>query len=584
MNFALLARLTLSVVVFVSLALGQEEKEAQEFRDATDTESAKAVYPVTGHVVDDVTGGPLSGVTVRLQLVIGHVSCANCNLPLHRPEIPPPREVVTGEDGQFAFNNVPASNVSITAKKSGYMNAWEFRRHADDPIGLYQTGEHLTPIVLRLAPAASISGVFRDHNGALIQKNTIISLWRFGAWDGWARVDYGGFASFDAEGRYRFDNLVPGHYYLVAEPPVDRAGPAHDASGHAVGETPVRYPAASETEPNPFFTLHEGEQASIDFRFPLKTLHRVTGVVEEDQNYSYSIEDADQANTYRITGSPFERKLEAWLPNGTFWLSTGRADVTGSMPFDVADADVGNLQFSIGDPGRIEIPMEISIAAGDPAGAELEPLRDLGFLRMVRISRRGHVEVVGESTNTQKVEGTPPRRIESASVVPGDYAVEVAAAGNLYAKSVVCGPTNLALEPLTIRAGDSPPTMQIVLATAAKAAGIVRRAGEPARAWVYAVAQEIDSKTDFRVFAPVTSDADGAFHMVGLAPGSYLFFASEVELALDVHDPAEIADWRSRGKIGRVEAGKTFNILLTVAEPPPPKTAGAPLSPPPQYR
>jgi hypothetical protein len=205
----------------------------------------------------------------------------------------------------------------------------------------------------------------------------------------------------------------------------------------------MRYPAASEEEPNPFFPWHEGEQARIDFDFPFKTLHRVTGVLEEDQNYSYSIEDADRANTSLVTGSPFQRKLEAWLPNGRFWLSTGRDDVSGPMPFEVADSDVGNLQFSIRDSGRIEIPIEIFIAPGDAAGPGLEPDAGLWFLRMIRILPRGYVEVAGESTNTQKVEGTPPHRMESVSVGPGDYAVGVVARGNFYAKSVVCGATDL---------------------------------------------------------------------------------------------------------------------------------------------
>jgi hypothetical protein len=56
--------------------------------------------------------------------------------------------------------------------------------------------------------------------------------------------------------------------------------------------------------------------------------------------------------------------------------------------------------------------------------------------------------------------------------------------------------------------------------------------------------------------------------MQGLAPGSYLFFASDIELSLNVHDSAETAHWRSRGKILRVEPGKTTDLVLVVAEPP----------------
>jgi hypothetical protein len=570
MTRAVLASLTLLLMVSVSLASGQEPNNVQDSQDATAAEKANATYRVSGRVVDDVTGSPLSGVTVRFQIAIVHISCVNCNPPLPPPPEPPPaREIVTGKDGSFAFDNVPAKNFSITAEKTGYMDAWQIGRHADEPKIFFLAGEHMKPIVLRLAPTASITGVLRDHNGAVIQQNQIISLWRLLAWNGWPTLDYGAFATFDAQGNYRFDNLGPGRYYLVAER-VNHEGPAHDKAGNAVGETPMRYPEASEAEPNPFFTLQEGEQRRIDFHFPLKTLHRVTGTMEEDEdrNYSYAVQDADRANTYLVTSSPFERKFEAWLPNGTFWLSAG-GDVNGSNPFEVADSDLGGLQFSIFNSGRIEIPIEITIASGDPAGPELEPPRGLWYVTMVRILPRGYVEAVGESTDTQKMEGTPPHRVESVSVVPGDYAVEVAARGNFYAKSVVSGATDLALEPLTIRAGDAPAPMQIVLATGAKAAGIVQRDGKPARAWVYAVAQEIESKTDFRLFAPAISYDEGEFHMQGLAPGTYLFFASDLELPLNIHDADEIAYWRSRGKIVQVEAGKTSNVLLTVAEPPP---------------
>ncbi len=517
---------------------------------------------VTGRVVDDAKGSPLGGVTVRLQTVTMFASCLNCNPLLPSPSEPSaPRETVTTKDGLFTFESVPTSNISITAKKAGYMDAWPLHRHADEPVGFYRAAEHMKPIVLRLAPTASISGVFRDHNGVLIRKNTIINLWRLSAWDGWPRLDYGGFATFDGNGTYLFENLGPGRYYLEAEPPVDHQEGGHDQAGHTVGETPMRYPAASE--PNPFFTLHEGEHTHIDFRFPLKTLHRVTGVLEEDQNYSYNIEDANRASSYLITGSPFERKLEAWLPNGTFWLSTGRDDVSGTMPFSVADSDVGSLQFSI-DSRRVQIPIEVSTTPGDPAGEELEPPKGLWFLRMVRILPGGYVEVVGESTQTGQ--DTPRERLESVSVGPGDYAVEVAVWGNFYAKSVVCGHTDLALESLTIRAGDAPAPIRIVLATAAKAVGLVQRNGKPARTWVYAVAQEIEPKTDFRPFGPAISDEDGKFQMQGLAPGTYLFFASDVELPLNVHDADQLAHWRPQGELVRVEAGNTSSVLLTTPE------------------
>jgi hypothetical protein len=97
---------------------------------------------------------------------------------------------------------------------------------------------------------------------------------------------------------------------------------------------------------------------------------------------------------------------------------------------------------------------------------------------------------------------------------------------------------------------------------------LVQRNGQPSRAWVYAVAEDIETKTDFREFQPVTSEPDGEFRIQGLAPGSYLLFASDIELPLNVHEPAQVEYWRSRGKVIRVAAGKTAKVALTIADAP----------------
>jgi len=70
----------------------------------------------------------------------------------------------------------------------------------------------------------------------------------------------------------------------------------------------------------------------------------------------------------------------------------------------------------------------------------------------------------------------------------------------------------------------------------------------------------------FREFQPITSGSNGEFRIEGLAPGSYLFLASDIELPLNIHDPAELECWRSRGKVIRVAAGKTAKLVLAVAE------------------
>jgi hypothetical protein len=558
----------------LTASLAQEPSNLQGSASTKTPETTDTLYDVTGRVVDDLTGNPLSGATVRLAVggMVVVSSCAGCDSPPSPPAEPEtPREVITGKDGSFAFDSLPATGGSVTASKPGYMDIWRFRsRASDQPSGSLisnQTG----PVILRLAPAASISGILIDHNGTPITKNAAITLWRLADWAGWPRLEYGGFPEFAADGTYHFHDLLPGRYYLVADPPINREGPARNEGGRAVGEVPVRYPAPTSQRPNPFFTLHEGEHAQLNLRFPQRTLHRVTGTVNASQPYSYDIVDANGSKAYLLKGSAFEKRFEAWLPKGSFRLTTGREDVTGPLPFEVAGSDLTGMFFSIAVPEPIEIPVEISsLVPHVPTCLEPTPVCGFVDVALVRFLPGGYVEVVGQSTQAGRFDGTAPQSqaTQSVSLIPGTYTAAVAVTLNVYAKSIVSGSTDLAVEPLTIRAGDSPEPIHIVLAEGAKVDGVVHRHGKPVSAWVYAVAEDIEAKSDFREFQPVLSDEDGKFHMQGLAPGSYLFFASDIELSLNVHDSAETAYWRSRGKILRVEPGKTTELVLVVAETP----------------
>jgi protocatechuate 3,4-dioxygenase beta subunit len=558
----------------LTASLAQEPSNLQESASTNTPETTDTQYGVTGRVVDDLTGNPLNGATVRLA-VGGRVmlsSCAGCASPPSPPPEPEtPREVITGKDGSFAFDSLPATGGSVTASKPGYIDIWRFRRRASDQLGGSLISNQTGPVILRLAPAASVSGTLIDHNGTPITKNADITLWRLADWAGWPRLEYGGFPEFAADGTYHFHDLLPGHYFLVADPPINREGPARNEAGRAVGEVPVRYPAPTSQRPNPFFTLHEGEQAHLNLRFPQRTLQRVTGTVNASQPYSYDIVDANGSKAYLLKGSAFEKPFEAWLPKGSYRLTTGREDVTGPLPFEVAGSDLAGMLFSIAVPERIEIPVEISsLVPRVPTCLDPTPVCGFVDVALVRFLPGGYVEVVGQSTQAGRFDGTAPRPqpIQSVSLIPGTYTAAVAVTLNVYAKSIVSGSTDLAKEPLTIRAGDSPEPIHIVLAEGAIVDGVVHRHGQPVNAWVYALAEDIEPKSDFREFQPVLSDEDGKFHLQGLAPGSYLFFASDIELSLNVHDSAETAYWRSRGKILRVEPGKTTDLVLVAAEPP----------------
>jgi hypothetical protein len=568
------ARLIFAIAVSVAALLAQESSSLDDSAPANTPEPVETPFHVSGRVIDDLTGKPLSGATVEFAVggMVIISSCADCDASgAPPPEIP--RETITGADGRFAFDNVLPPGGSITASKPGYRPSWQIRSKASDEPGGTLIHKETDGVILRLAPTATISGVFRDHRGSPITEGAGVTLWTLGNWAGWPRLEYGGFAEFAADGTYIVRDLHPGRYYLVADPPIHGKEPARDPAGHAVGDVPMRYPANTVQHPNPFFTLREGEHAQINFRFPQKRLHRVAVTAVAHERYAYNILDENGSQAYLFNYLPpwnlsTELHFEAWLPKGHY-----RLNGDDSLSFEVADSDPPNLFFNVPDanPERIEVPLVISGAAPAPPTCE-DWIPVCGFVDvlLVRFVRGRYVEVVSQANLAGRFDGKreESQLTKTVSLVPGSYTVAVVPTLNIYPKYIVSGSTDLAVEQLVIRAGDSPQPIRIELAQGAIVDGVVRRGGKPLKAWVYAVAEEIESKADFREFEPVLAEEDGKFEMQGLAPGAYLFFASDVELTLNVHDPSEIAPWRSRGRLVHVEAGKTSHAMLTVADLP----------------
>lgn len=533
-----------------------------------------ATQRVTGKVIDERTGKPLAGAQVMLNIMRFIVTFPGGKAPDPPPESIPPREMTTGADGEFAFDDVPAVAIDLQATREGYTNPGGIRRDAEDHMGIYQAAELRGPLLLRLAPQASIHGVVRNSTGAPLGKTALITLWRLRSWGGFPGLEYGGWPTLDADGTYHFDSLSPGRYYLLAGLDPVYQGPTRFKDGHAFGEVPVRFPVSTDDDPDPFLILHEGEQAHIDFRLAEAALHRVTltGSPVTPQGLTFVDENRSQ---YMVHEAEAGRLFEAWVPNGSYSLENGRAgEIEGPMPVEVRDSDVSAVHFKIvpADPQpRDNVSVQITSTLPRDAGCTpFETTCGFVMVSLVRLERGGYVGVSAQTGEAGRYDASEGVNTQEISLLPGTYTVAVATSGalNLYARSARSGDTDLAVEPLVIRQGSTPDPIRIELAPGGSIEGVARRGGKPGSAWVYAIEERIEAAHDFRQFQPVVSEVDGKFVINGLAPGSYLVFASTVELTINLHDPAEVDYWRSRGKAVRVEAGKPVHLDLPAVDPP----------------
>ena len=106
-------------------------------------------YSLRGSVVNSLTGEPLRGVLVQVYLN-GQSS------------------MLTGPDGRFQFDNLPAGQSTITVRKPGFFAEDDFQP-SERGQSLAATGPNSSPVVLKLIPEGVIYGHIIDDDGEPIE-------------------------------------------------------------------------------------------------------------------------------------------------------------------------------------------------------------------------------------------------------------------------------------------------------------------------------------------------------------------------------------------------------------------------------
>ena len=526
-----------------------------------DFPAGTTLFPVRGRVIDDLTGAGISGVTVRLTSGCRPDRVRTLAALMNQ-------ETVTDKDGGFGFQDVPAISVSIVADEGNrsYLELWPFRHRVDDPIGIYTIGPDSTSIILRLAPAASISGLVRDEHGAPIG-DAWISLFAYRTWEGWPRLEFWNAVKTNLDGSYHRESLPPGRYYLVASPDPYRSGVpfTHDKPGNAVGLVPVRFPVQPEAQDeDAFFDLAEGQQMKVDFVLAPHILHHVMGRTEGRSNGAALLSViGSNGGQYFFNVPTFCCRFDAWVPNGRFRLAadftSADGSFTASQPLQVNGADVSDVVVWVARKAETPIPIQVTVSPSRRPSCLDSQIR-CAFLDVlfIRHMDNGYFEVGAqrETLLEPRQDGTFP--IQSVMLLPGTYSVAVNTLLNVYAESMVRDSTDLMSEPLVVKPQDSGHPIQLVIAEGAVIEGTTTSTGKATKALVYAIPE----RPDGRLFQPVASDGQGKFHLQGLAPAEYTLFATGVELGINLRSREEIEYWRANGQHIKAELGNSSVVEL----------------------
>jgi len=469
--------------------------------------------------------------------------------------------VITGENGKFAFENVPAGKYSLTGAKHGFITA-SYDQH-DQYSTAIVTGSGIATeaLVLKIAPNAVIAGKVLDEAGEPVRHATV-TLYYDDHQEGVDQIQARNVAQTDDLGAYDLPNLIPGTYFLsvratpwyAVHPPEDSEGPKSEIAVDRsldVAYPVTYYTDATDSDGATAIPVQGGERLQVDMHLnPVPALHLLVHV-PGDNKHGFIFPRLEQpsfdgstfipANGGRMV-SPGVFEISG-IPAGHYNLRIhGQAADTQMKGVDVnkngeqvdaAAAEVtASLKLSVHAPEETALPKGLTVA-----------LRSKGrsFAGLNRLDEKGEGEI--------------------ADIPAGNYEVVVFGSRKRYSIAhMLAEGAEVSGHRLTLAPGASASASLRLVAGSVEVDGVVKKAGTClAGAMVVLVPKDPEGNRD--LFRRDQSDLDGTFSLHDVVRGSYVLLAIENGWDLDWSQPAVIAAYSKHGRAIVVsDAAKQLNL------------------------
>jgi Carboxypeptidase regulatory-like domain len=485
----------------------------------------KTVTSVQGAVVNALTGDGLTKATVILRSSDTEKGTSYAE--------------EADSNGHFRIEDIQPGEYSVTAERQSYFQQPDGAPGSPPPRLKIAVGSQVDHVLIKMAPACSISGRVVDQDGDPI-RGAIVRVMQYVYVSGKRELRPGVQVQARDNGEYRLFNLRPGRWFIQVSKEPQAQGwtfytPVGSRSGSGAAVT--FFPGVTDVSKAAPVELHAGDNLrgydiamrsekahAIRFSLPQgeynnsapQLLHRDgTGVLS--QTVGFVVEDG---------------KVEFQnVAAGSYTILVSRNDGSGPMyaraDVDVAtaDVDVGELDFK---PAR-EISGVLKIEGGN---ARLPQT-----LRINLQPEGAPGQIAGVDT---KADGT----FTLKGVIPAVYRIlAVTDPMNLYLKSIRIGETPLTENRIDLTEATTDPLTVILGADVGEIEGSVKKAdGNPAAHARLTLFPDGANASRFELFRFVFSDDEGHYKFKGLAPGDYRLFAWQDVLAGMPQDP----DFRKR--------------------------------------
>jgi protocatechuate 3,4-dioxygenase beta subunit len=530
-----------SLILFTVLASAQGQPSSGSQPDQ---------FKVEGVVVNALTGAPISRALVQLTSVFG-------------------KAVLTGPDGEFAFDKVPHGAQQIMVRKPGYFRPGENEKRPLSPIRV-EVGPNAEKITLKLIPEAVISGEVTGTDDEPLE-GAVVEVLSYRMAEGRQQLlPVRGNVRTDEDGGFRIAGLPPGRYYVAvkARNIARRMLGAQSLTKNETYPLVVYYPTATDAASAGEVDLHAGQQAEVQFSLKLQPGVKVAGVVKGPQNARVTspliVDDAGQVLAYPEEFDPMSGTFEfRSIPPGTYSIRAGGSDQDGHTFYAhrtiAVSRPVTDLKISI-LPGA-NIPVVVRTELSRPRqpghcrysvnGEEHEsdctdyPAARVELLALDDVHTRFYSNMLPNSG---------PMMV--AGVTPGKYLAKATAMFGGYVQSFRCGVQDLLREPLMVPEGGAPCSLEVVVRD------------DYATVKLNVQAQDPQQQTTLLVFPDpallpepqlIINNAPQGYS-AQLAPGNYKIYAFDAGEPLEYANPEVLAKYSGRAASVSVTANGVSNV------------------------
>ena len=480
--------------------------------------------------------------------------------------------------GHFVFKDVDPGAYRLSADRQGYFydsGKWGLALRVE-----VSTGEQRKDLRLRLMPTAVVTGQIMDENADPIQHVQVKLLAR--AYRGRRMVlDVAGLGLTDDRGEYRIYDVLPGHYYILAQATATLRAKGLQVIGATGIVGVIQVASGAEPDPEPDFTYApQFYPGTSDFLQAQSLPVRPGEELHSDFLMTSSPSVAVQGKVVNgITGAPANHPVVtvSWSEH---WDSGIDAKVSAEdATFEAHDLAPGThtLRTSFTEDGltytgqqTVEVgPLGIRnvLLIGLPDSEIAGTVRVEGSEQERSAVKRVAIEFLGKDTpNRSTATATLPDLQFKTALHPGDsYTV---AALNLpldyYLKGVNLSGHRVLKNDVVV--SDRRGAIELVVSPDGGhlEGTVVDDNGQPVAAAVVLV-PEATKRDDRSLFRQSVASSKGKFALRGIAPGTYTLLAlDDVDFEELVTHPEILKPYEDGGQSVTVDERGNYNVLLKI--------------------